>query len=74
MMPVAQKGKVEFKEELCKSCGLCVEVCPVHILALSDGINSNGYHPAYCIDMDKCIACKACSTICPDIVITVFKL
>lgn len=73
-MAVAIKGRVEFIEARCKACSLCVEVCPVHILAIGEGINQGGYHPAYCIDQEKCIACKSCSTICPDCVITVYKL
>jgi NAD-dependent dihydropyrimidine dehydrogenase PreA subunit len=28
----------------------------------------------YCINMDECIACKSCATICPDLVITVYRL
>lgn len=73
-MPTAIKGRIEVIAERCKACGLCVEVCPKKILALSEEINSNGYHPAYCINMDECIACKSCATICPDLVITVYKL
>jgi len=73
-MATAVKGKVVFKDERCKACGLCIEVCPTHILALSDNINQNGYHPAYCVNMDQCIACKSCATICPDNVITVYRL
>lgn len=73
-MPTAIKGKIEVIAERCKACGLCVEACPKKILALSEEINSNGYHPVYCINMDECIACKSCATICPDLVITVYKL
>ena len=32
-------------QETCKGCGLCADVCPKQILALSREINSRGYHP-----------------------------
>ncbi|HOO97170.1 MAG TPA: 4Fe-4S binding protein [Caldisericia bacterium] len=66
-------GKIEVNDERCKACGLCVEVCPKKILKLSNKINSKGYHPVECTDMDSCIACTSCALICPDVAITVFK-
>ena len=67
-------GKVTFKEELCKSCGLCVNACPVKILALDkERINAKGYHPAECIDQSQCIGCASCARMCPDVVIKVEK-
>lgn len=71
-MPIAQ-GMIKVNDERCKACGLCVEVCPKNILALSDKINSKGYHPVICTDEDSCIACASCALICPDIAITVYK-
>lgn len=69
------KGRVTFNEDICKGCGLCTTVCPVHILELDKTkINAKGYHPAGCIDQEKCIACTNCATICPDVVITVERL
>ncbi|BEP28193.1 4Fe-4S dicluster domain-containing protein [Helicovermis profundi] len=66
------KGKVEFKEDICKGCGLCVNACPVNIISLdNDRINVKGYHPAFVAEMDKCIGCANCATMCPDSVITV---
>ncbi len=68
------KGCVEFDTGRCKGCGLCVTACPVKIVHLdANSINSKGYHPAQVQEMDKCIACANCATICPDLVITVFK-
>ena len=34
-------------------------------------INIKGYHPATVLEMDKCIGCANCATMCPDYVITV---
>ena len=39
-----------FRQDRCKGCGLCVAVCPKHILALEGGTNVKGYHPASCTD------------------------
>lgn len=67
-------NKLTFNTERCKSCGLCVEVCPKKILALDPAkLNSKGYHPSYVTDQSKCIACAMCATMCPDCVIKVEK-
>lgn len=66
------KGKVTFKQDICKGCGLCVSVCPVNILAMDEkAINRKGYHPATVVEPEKCIGCANCATMCPDLVITV---
>lgn len=71
---MANTAKVTFEEEKCKGCGLCVSVCPKHILRSSDTrINRRGYYPAEITDQEKCIACAFCATICPDCVIKVEK-
>ncbi len=67
-------AKVTFQAELCKGCGLCVDVCPRKILILSKKeVNSRGYHPAECTDQAQCIGCAFCARMCPDVVITVEK-
>ena len=67
-------AKVTFKTDLCKGCGLCVDACPTHILALDRSkINKKGHNPAVMTDQEKCIACAFCATMCPDCVITVEK-
>ena len=59
--------------ETCKGCGLCADVCPKKILALSKEINSRGYHPISVTDQSKCIGCAFCARMCPDAVIRVEK-
>ncbi|MDL2253775.1 4Fe-4S binding protein [Ruminococcaceae bacterium OttesenSCG-928-I18] len=67
-------AKVTFKEDICKGCGLCVEVCPKKIVRLNkEKINVKGFHPATVTDMDACIGCAFCATMCPDCVIQVEK-
>ena len=65
-------AKVTFREERCKGCGLYIEVCPKKIIIKNqERINAKGYFPAEVVEMDKCIGCAFCATICPDCVITV---
>ena len=67
------KGRIIINEERCKGCALCINVCPVHILALDKSkTNRKGYTPLMVTD-DKCIACTFCAMMCPDSVITVEK-
>lgn len=63
---------VTFEIDMCKGCGLCIDACPIGILAISkDKINKKGHHPAECTAPEKCIGCASCYTMCPDCVITV---
>ena len=36
-------AKLTIDRETCKGCGLCANVCPKHLLALSREINAKGY-------------------------------
>ncbi|MFW5988109.1 MAG: 4Fe-4S binding protein [bacterium] len=65
--------KVIIDKERCKGCRLCIEICPIKIIELSDNTNSHGYNPAQVIDLNKCISCGNCAQICPDLAIEVFK-
>lgn len=68
-------ARVSFREDRCKGCGLCIDVCPKDIISFSDKLNLKGYHPATVTEdkMEKCIGCAACGRMCPDCVITVEK-
>lgn len=66
-------AKVEFRDERCKGCGLCVLACPKDILAVSSEINRSGYPVAVIKDIDACTGCALCAEMCPDVVITVYK-
>jgi 2-oxoglutarate ferredoxin oxidoreductase subunit delta len=66
------KGRVEFNEEICKGCGLCVEYCPTHILYQDmKTLNKAGYNIIRVSEPDKCIGCAFCAIMCPDSVIKV---
>ncbi|MEF9876434.1 MAG: 4Fe-4S binding protein [Gordonibacter sp.] len=67
-------ARIEVEEHFCKGCGLCVDACPTHIIELDlDKITAKGYHPARCIDAEKCTACMSCALMCPDVAITVVR-
>lgn len=65
--------KLEINTSLCKGCGLCVYVCPKQILKLADEVTAKGYHISTMTDIESCIACASCATICPDSCIEIWK-
>ena len=66
------RGTVAINIETCKGCELCIEACPQESLALSEGINSQGYHYAVLVK-DNCTGCVNCALVCPDAVIAVYR-
>lgn len=76
-MKVRERGsymqKVEFEEDRCKGCKLCVAACPKKLIVLGTHLNTMGFHPAIVVDQDACISCAFCARMCPDTVITVRK-
>jgi NAD-dependent dihydropyrimidine dehydrogenase PreA subunit len=67
------KGAVVVNTEECKGCGLCVEACAIKVLALSEGLNRYGYHPAEYAG-HGCNGCGLCFYACPEPgAITVYK-
>jgi len=65
--------KVVVLGEYCKSCGLCVNICPKGVLAIGDKTNQKGYYPVIVIDDSKCISCAMCATVCPDVALEVSR-
>jgi 2-oxoglutarate ferredoxin oxidoreductase subunit delta len=60
--------------ERCKGCGLCVEVCPKHVLEISGEINTKGYYPVYQARPENCVFCSTCCIMCPDVAITITEI
>lgn len=55
----------------CKGCGLCIDVCPKKVLAISQEVNSKGYFPAYQVRPQDCVYCTTCCIMCPDAAISI---
>lgn len=68
-------GTIFVDQGRCKGCGLCVSVCPQHVLEMDEtSLNAMGYHPAALVDPEnQCTGCSVCAIICPDVAITVFR-
>ena len=60
-----------IEENLCKGCGLCVSVCPKHVLEISKKVNAKGYFPAFQARPQDCVRCALCCTMCPDVAIPI---
>ncbi|TVR42826.1 MAG: 4Fe-4S dicluster domain-containing protein [Bacteroidia bacterium] len=69
---MARKGDVVINIEKCKGCEVCLTACPNQVLALSNEVNSKGYHYAMKVNAE-CIGCANCAVVCPDAVITVYR-
>lgn len=66
------KGTIwQVSPDLCKSCGLCIEKCPVKCLSFDKENNQYLGMPTVKCDVEKCIRCKTCEVVCPDCAISV---
>ena len=63
------RGRVFVNEERCKGCGLCIALCPSHVLERSARFNTKGYHPPEVTKPENCTGCDICGHVCPDFAI-----
>ena len=70
---MAFKGAIEVDTQKCKGCGVCVENCPTKSIQLAKLVNNKGYHYAEMVG-DACVGCSNCAIVCPDSVITVYRV
>ncbi len=62
---------IEFKDDWCKGCNICIDRCPVDALEESDRLNKKGVRPPQLKKDNKCNYCRLCELICPDLAVTV---
>ncbi|MCK5075866.1 MAG: 4Fe-4S binding protein [Calditrichia bacterium] len=62
------KDKIEvlINEKWCKSCEICVDVCPKNVLEMKDLV-------AVVVNEDECTGCMLCEQLCPDFAVEVLK-
>ena len=65
--PVAEAFQpLDIAVDRCKGCGLCVAICPKHVLALEPSfVNEHGYHPVQLTDAAACTELRAVRTDLP---------
>ena len=62
---------VYIDQELCKSCSMCVTLCPKQVFEITHQVNKKGYNYAAAVREDQCVKCKKCEKMCPDFAIYV---
>ena len=61
---------IEIDKEKCKSCYLCIDVCPKKLIKKSDVIGKTGENVVeFDNKSNSCIACTSCALMCPDLAI-----
>ena len=62
---------IKIDSNKCKSCYLCVDVCPKKTICKSKTIGKTGEPIVeFKNDNNECIGCAQCALVCPDIAIT----
>ncbi|MBN1908910.1 MAG: 4Fe-4S dicluster domain-containing protein [Pirellulales bacterium] len=64
---------IEIAAKWCKSCEICVSVCPKDCIVQSDTLNQYGVYPMTMREDAECIGCAACAMMCPDTAIEVYR-
>lgn len=68
-------GQIVIDSERCKSCKICMEICPKKLIHPSQNTNSRGLHYAeFDNSKNECIGCAMCAHSCPDVaIVKVYK-
>ncbi len=64
-MEKPDRGLLRIDTDECKGCGLCVEACPLNLIAMNDRLNHYGYRTATYTGAG-CIGCGICFLACPE--------
>ena len=63
------QAEVLIEEARCRSCGICIDVCPTQVLAPASKTSK-----AIVAKIEQCTACRLCEVLCPDWAVTVHAL
>ncbi|MGD0831309.1 MAG: 4Fe-4S dicluster domain-containing protein [Terracidiphilus sp.] len=61
----SDRGKLRVDVDECKGCGLCVDACPLKLIALGERLNHYGYRTAVYAGAG-CTGCGICFMVCPE--------
>ena len=64
---------VYIDKELCKSCRICMSICPKDVFEITNHVNKKGYNYVAALHEENCITCRQCENSCPDFVIHIEK-
>ncbi len=67
----AGKWDVVVREDMCKACRFCINICPVDVFAWREKPNKIGWVPVTVTHEENCVGCMLCFQICPDFCIDV---
>jgi 2-oxoglutarate ferredoxin oxidoreductase subunit delta len=65
--------QIEINQDWCKSCYICVEMCPKKVYVKSDKVSRKGTRPVEISNLAECTGCMRCELLCPDLAIAVLK-
>ena len=69
-MESSSMSHIKIDSSKCKSCYLCVDVCPKKLIKKSETIGKTGNCVVEFDDKNsQCIGCAQCAMVCPDMAI-----
>lgn len=65
---------IKIDKTKCKSCYLCIDVCPQKCIQKSSEIGKTGECVAEFLPDNNCLGCKQCAIVCPEVaIVEVYK-
>jgi 2-oxoglutarate ferredoxin oxidoreductase subunit delta len=65
--------RIELNDDWCKTCYICVDLCPKGVLTKADKVSKKGKIPVKIKNLEACTGCMQCELLCPDQAISVTK-
>lgn len=65
--------RIEIRQNWCKKCYICIELCPNNVLGKAEKISKKGILPVEIKKPEVCTGCMQCELLCPDLAIAVIK-
>ena len=63
--------EITVDEKYCKCCHLCISECKRSVLAVSNKRGKTGSFLPAANNIENCVGCRRCESICPDLAISV---